>query len=320
MAKKHFTTFEEQIQILSDRGLLFHSKETAIQALKRYGYYNIINGYKDSYITIDDNGNERYKEGVSFEQIYSLYCMDRYVRNAILDSTLDVEDMLRNALAHTIAESFGEEESAYMNAENYHSGIKRKSRFKRDDILKKFQKILSDNDQEPIKYYRNNYGNVPPWIMLKGASFGNLVNFTKLQKGPQKNRVLSLLSGLPAETIGSIQEVKDLLMDTLFVCLDYRNTAAHGWRIYNYESSSTFRYSRILHSRLGISEADYRHGKGKTGITTLHSALSFLDNHSPAVSLQAGANVAIEEHCETYPEDLKCLQDYINFAVVDASM
>lgn len=320
MEEKHFTTFEEQINILRRRGLIIHSKETAIQALKRYGYYNIINGYKESYIDVDDKGNEHYKEGASFEQIYSLYCMDRHVRNAILDSTLDVEDMLRNALAHTIAESFGEEESAYMKPENYQSGIKRKPGFKRDDILKKFNRILSDNDQEPIKYYRTNYGNVPPWIMLKGASFGNLVNFTKLQKGPQKNRVLSLLSGLPVETIGGIQEVKDLLMDTLFVCLDYRNTAAHGWRIYNYESSSTFRYSRILHSRLGITEADYRHGKGKTGITVLHAALSFLDNHSPAASLYAGASVAIEEHCETYPEDLKYLQDYMNFAVIDASM
>ena len=33
-----------------------------------------------------------------------------------------------------------------------------------------------------MKHYRGYHGNVPPWIMLKGTTFGNLANFYKLQK------------------------------------------------------------------------------------------------------------------------------------------
>ena len=37
---KNFTTFEEQIKILKGRKLTFINEEGAIDALRRYGYYN----------------------------------------------------------------------------------------------------------------------------------------------------------------------------------------------------------------------------------------------------------------------------------------
>ena len=49
---KDFTTFEEQVKILKRRGLKFTSEETALKALQRFGYYSIINGYKDPYVDI----------------------------------------------------------------------------------------------------------------------------------------------------------------------------------------------------------------------------------------------------------------------------
>lgn len=39
---KGFTTFERQIEILKERGLIIENDEAAMDALKRYGYYNII--------------------------------------------------------------------------------------------------------------------------------------------------------------------------------------------------------------------------------------------------------------------------------------
>lgn len=61
MLDKNFTTFEEQINILKNRNLKFTSEESALTALKRYGYYNIINGYKDPYVDIIDD-KEHYKD------------------------------------------------------------------------------------------------------------------------------------------------------------------------------------------------------------------------------------------------------------------
>lgn len=47
---KPFKTIKEQIQILKSRNLIFLNEETAKNALSRYGYYEIINGYKDFFL------------------------------------------------------------------------------------------------------------------------------------------------------------------------------------------------------------------------------------------------------------------------------
>ena len=115
---KNFTTFEQQINILKKRNLKFINEENAYHLLKRFGYYNIINGYKDPYITKQENGEEFYQDGVTFEQIFSLYQLDRNLRHAVINSMLEIEDNLRNVVAHIIAESFTAEEIKYLDRTN----------------------------------------------------------------------------------------------------------------------------------------------------------------------------------------------------------
>ncbi len=310
MKDKNFTTFEEQIEILKRRGLKFNSEETALTALKRYGYYSIINGYKDPYVEIID-GEEKYKDGVTFEQIYSLYTLDRKIRNEIMSSMLEIEDTLRTAVAHTVGEAFSADQNLYLERSHYRLGAKRNGRYPLDDVMKKFDKIMKD-DMQPIKYYRETYGNIPPWILMKGASFGNLVNFIKLQKGPQKNKIISLVYDFPISLVESSDDIKNIFMDTLFLCLDYRNRAAHGGRVYNFETDAKFRFSPMFHTHLlKISEADYRAGKGITGLKTLNEAISLWDNKMPYYQLTAGMDYFAKEHCEIYPNDIDYLNKYI---------
>lgn len=310
MKDKNFTTFEQQIEILKKRNLKFGSEETALKALQRFGYYNIINGYKDPYIETVD-GNERYKDGVTFEQIYSLYKFDREIRNKLLDAMLEIEDNLKTAVAHTIAEAFTADQSLYMDRRNYRLGKMRDNNlYQLDEILYKFNKIAND-DVQPIKHYRETYHNIPPWILLKGASFGNVVNFIKLQKSQQKDRIISLVYDIPLGFVQSHGDIKDFFMDTLFVCLDYRNRAAHGGRVYNFETKSTFRYTPSLHSNVNISEADYRTGQGKTGLPILANAIKYFGDKNPFITLCSGLEFFMNEHCEVFPDDKEYLSKYI---------
>lgn len=308
---KGFTTFEQQIKILKGRNLKFVSEETALIALRREGYYSIINGYKDPYVEIVDE-KEMYREGVTFEQIYSLYSMDRQIRGRLMDAMLEFESNLRTAVAHTIGEAFTADQTKYLNRSNYKLGKKRNDVYQLDDILNKFNKILCD-DVQPMKHYRETYGNIPPWILLKGASFGNLVNFVKLLKSEQKDRVISLIYDIPVSFVQTNTDIKNLFMDTLFVCLDYRNRAAHGGRIYNFTSASKFRYNPLLHNTLKITPADYRVGKGHSGLLPLLSALSNMDNKNPSIALVVAFNMFLEEHCDIYPEDRPYLEQYLKF-------
>ena len=60
-----------------------------------------------------------------------------------------------------------------------------------------------------------------------------------------------------------------------------------------------------------ITPADYRRGKGKTGLIALYNALSWIDNKSPAVRLEVAINFFLEEHCNIYPDDRAYLEHYI---------
>lgn len=120
MIDKNFTTIEQQIDILKKRGLKFGSEETASSLLLRFGYYNIINGYKDPYITVI-NDNEKYKDNVTFEQIYSLYSLGRAIRNEVMNSLLEFEDNLRAILSYVLGSNFSADEKIYLNRHNFSS-------------------------------------------------------------------------------------------------------------------------------------------------------------------------------------------------------
>ena len=53
---KPFTTIDQQIKILKDRNLKFLNEKAAREHLRSYGYYEIINGYKD-YLLESGNRN-----------------------------------------------------------------------------------------------------------------------------------------------------------------------------------------------------------------------------------------------------------------------
>lgn len=52
---KEFKTIDQQVEILKRRGLLFENEVGAKNKLIRYGYYEIVNGYKDFIIVDKDN-------------------------------------------------------------------------------------------------------------------------------------------------------------------------------------------------------------------------------------------------------------------------
>ena len=310
MIDKNFTTFERQVEILKQRNMIFGSEETAIRYLIRYGYYNIVNGYKDPFVYIE-NGKEYYKNGTTFEHLFDLYYLDRNIRSVIMNSMLEVEDNLRTALGHTLAESFTADQTKYLNRTNFRLGNWRAkdNEYQLDGLMRKFNNILSDNSQ-PFKHYREDYHNIPPWVLLKGASFGNIVNFIKLQKGPQKDRIISLIYGIPA-TLVRDQEIRELFMDTIFMCHDYRNCAAHGGRIYNHSTKASFRYNVLLHKKHSIKEADYRSGIWRTEIPALCASLYYLDNLRPVITLRSGIAYYYNEYLKKYPEDKNYLDRYL---------
>lgn len=230
---------------------------------------------------------------------------------------LDLESTLKTAVAYIIGKDLGAKESEYLKRTIYRSGRKAgqntngSNYYKIDQLLWKADRILNDESQ-PFKHYREKHGTMPPWILIKGMTFGNIYTFFKLLKTEQKNSVIAMLYGIDRSLV--TDNLKNLTTDLLYVCLKMRNRCAHSGRVYNYFSASaTINYSPILHSKMNISNADYRAGYGKNGLSTIIPGLSLFDNKKPYHYALLGFQSALQSHLKKYPENEDFLRREMKF-------
>lgn len=307
MEKKpqEFTTISQQIELLKSRNLTFKSEESAKQILEVYGYYNIINGYKDFYVE-KNNGDERYRDGITFEQIHSLFALDHTIRNQLFITLLDLEEHLRAVTSYVISESFSSDQSEYLKFSNYQNRKTKYKRFSLGSILDKF-KHVANSSKEPIRYHRETYGNVPPWVLFKGIYLSDLVNFIRLLKPAEKNSVLHKIYNLPEDAI--TDDLKNFFTDTLFMCLEFRNLAAHGGRIYNYNPKSIIRITPESIENLSKLIPNFEHIITTHSIGMLIFAVMIFARKDYVFSLQQIIDQEIKRHCTAYPDDLDYLLD-----------
>lgn len=308
--KFKYTTVEQQIQQLKSKGLLIKDEHFAQNCLDRYGYYNIINSYKEPYQCII-NGERKYRAGTSFEQIYSIFTLDHNLRNSIMASMLDFEECLRSAAAEVISYSFGTDHNEYLNYRNYRDRQSKNPKFSLNGVLGTLHMNI-DSDKDPIKYYREKHQIVPPWILLKGTYFSTLINYVKCFKSEQKRHLIRMLLQIsPNEII--TDEIASFFQNILFVCLDYRNTAAHGGRIYNFIPAhiNSINITKNLINVFPTLEG----AKEYTGIGLLVSLLSVFKYGQPRRIIVDSLNRQVNRHLRQYPSDISILAGIINLAI-----
>lgn len=294
-----YTTVEQQIQKLKSQRLKFNNETDAKIALTTFGYYNIINGYRDPYI-IKDYDRKIYSPDVTFEQIFALFAFDHNIRNAILLSMIDLEEHLRAVTADIISESFGSDYKIYLSKNNYRDKRVSDPKYSRNNILAGMIKVAEKTNNQPVKYYRETHGVIPPWILFKGIHFGTLVNYTKFFKAAQREKLVTSLYGSQI-TPENIEYFKDLLSDTLFMCCEYRNLAAHGGRVYNYIPKSTI---RALDNQ-GVHK----------GLPQLVEVLQLFSYKQPYQRLDAAIRHALTEYCSEYMFDIPRLEQTTGFQI-----
>ena len=293
-----YISVDQQIQKLKSQKLSFSDEQTAKSILQTYGYYNIINGYRDPYI-VREYDTKTYSPNVSFEEIYALFRFDHSIRDAVLLSMIDLEEHLRAIVADIIAEDFGSDYNIYLDNNNYRDKRVSDPKFSRNNVLSYMRKIAQTTFVQPIKYYRETHGIIPPWILLKGLQMGTLVNYVRLFKGPQREKLIQRLYSSQFIAQKGIDFCKDLLSDSLFMCYDYRNLAAHGGRVYNYMPKSSLRaYTNV-----------------PNGLPKLIAVLRRFKYSKPYQTLNSAINNALNEYFHEYPHDIVRLEQATGFSI-----
>lgn len=240
-----------------------------------------------------------------------MYQFDAYLRDCVISAIERFEDSFKQSLAYIVSSEISDEFIEYANSDNFIPGnINKSGNYDRDFLLKKVNDAESLN-HDPYKHYRKKHGNVPPWILVKGLSFGQTMYFFNLLKDTTiKEKVIARMTGQNINTIGVLDEkfhLKQAFGDSLSLMLAYRNLSAHGGRIYNFRSTrhriST--YSPFIYNNYSLtaSHSAFQRGQYRSSIRALLSCLAMMENTDPFTNLRAWINVRINNYLENYPED-----------------
>lgn len=217
MKPKTYLTINELIDYIKSKGIVVSNEEETKEILKQNNYY-VIMGYKDLFIK--DN---KYKDNVSFDNIYSLYKFDRELKMLFLNTLLDVENIIKNAIVNQFCSTYGFKEDNYLNKDNYNMT---------HTYLPKIMGIFKQQIEEKkknnvaVEYYINTYNFVPFWIISKVLSFGLIKDLYNIMKKTDE-RVIK----------DSVCHFKDTKIKHLYTQLQLmvhkRNNTAHDEIFFN---------------------------------------------------------------------------------------
>lgn len=268
------------IDKLRQKGMIIDSNKIAIELLKSVGYYNLVNRYKSEFYL---PGKKEYKENIHIEDLYYYHRIEDDLRNILFQFAIKLEQKFKESMAFIISKNFGVKRIEYLDPYKYRNKNKaiRITNFINDEIDK-----CTDN---PTKYYKNKYEDVPPWIMFSNITFGQTRMLFSIF--PRNMTEYVMIQLLPIESKNNY-ELEDFILDKLIdhdtyqdhtdeeidkmvvkdknlfiefvrniisLIHDYRNNLAHGNRLIHFKSSTklSIKALRVFCGKTVFSNEEY---------------------------------------------------------------
>ena len=213
---KEFKSYDQQVQLLVQRGLIINDQSMARKVLSEINYYRFINAYGLEFL---DKSIEKYKLGTQFIDMYSIYEFDRELRHVLFGYIEKVEVKLRTAIAYEFGRCYGP--LGYLSKENF------EEKFDIDKFLEILDKEKSSQkSNDCIRHHQLHYKGMPVWVAVEFMSFGTLSNMYKhMRKENQKEIVRNVFEKNPPKPYYFTKWFHQLVK--------VRNICAHYGRIYN---------------------------------------------------------------------------------------
>lgn len=210
-------SFETQVQLLIDRGMVIPDRERARYYLEHVNYYRL-RGYWLPYEQATDKGNHAFIPGTSFDDALSLYIFDRHLRLLLLDAIERVEVSLRTRWAHVLAIKYGAH--AYLHTDIFF----KPERYQR--CLDGLREEINRSHEIFIKHYKDTYTTpeLPPiWAACEVMSLGQLSKWYDNLKHRADRREIAAIYGLDDSVLRSF----------MHHITHIRNLCAHHSRVWN---------------------------------------------------------------------------------------
>ena len=254
MMSKQFKNLDEQIEILKHKGMTIEDERYAKNVLLRENYF-FLNGYRHLFIISEKD--KKYKQGVTFEELYSLFLFDRSFRNIIFKNLLVIENNLKSITSYQLSKKYGYRERDYLKEKNFTNAPEKQSQL--NDLLRKMKRQIRVNGSQhsATQHYVSNYGYIPLWILVKVLSFGIVSEMYQVLK-PEDQQEIALIYNIEPE----------LLKLYLPILANYRNLCAHEDILYENRTQKSIN-DTVYHQLLKIPKEDEEYTQGKNDLFAL---------------------------------------------------
>ena len=219
---KPYLSWQKQVKLMSDRGLIIKDEVECIRFLTTVNYYRF-SGYVRYFQIAPHKDNNDFCPGTSFNKIREIYYADEELRTNLLKPLSCVELMLRSHVAHIIGREYGPyhsylEEDFYVNPNN--------RQMIRDSCLRDIER----SKERHILHYRNdaggnyNFDELPVWSAVEAWSFGTLSKV--IEYGGQGSLADSVAASICIAKGGFASRIKALVY--------LRNRCAHYGRLWHH--------------------------------------------------------------------------------------
>ena len=254
MIEKRFKTLDEQIEILKSKRMIINNEEYAKGVLLRENYF-FLSGYR--HLLMVSNKERLYREGTTFEELYSIFLFDRTFRNIFFKNLLIIENNFKSIISYQLSKKYGYRDSDYLKSKNFTRNPEKQRQLK--DLLKKMKRQIRINGHQhsATQHYASNYGYIPLWILVKVLSFGIVCEmFSVLKEDDQK-------------AIADIYNLDvDIFVTYLPFLANYRNLCAHEDILYDNRTQKVIE-DTIYHQLLEIEKEDGEYIYGKNDVFAL---------------------------------------------------
>lgn len=207
-------TINEQLSLLSTRGLQISDQKKASQQLQNISMFRL-KGYL--YPMEENHSTHQFKPGASLEHVLMLYHFDSELRNLVSYLLAKIEVSIRTTISQHLSENEGP--FWYTDSSNFISSVNH------SNLLSRLNQEVSRSDDDQIVSFRSSYSNPwpPCWMTVEVSSFGNISMMYKLLRLTNERRSIAACYGL-----------SDTVMESWIHSLAYvRNICAHHSRLWN---------------------------------------------------------------------------------------
>lgn len=264
---KDFLTYNQQMKHLrKDKSILCKGSEDKT-ILCRYGYFNLVNGYKTPFVCGTDEGSGRhlYIPGTSIKHLNYVRKFDDNLRILLLKYISLAEEEVRTFFAYKFDELNKKGEITWYQIEAFNT---KKSVNRIVSVISKAYHELSQSRAEYVSFYMDKHKFIPMWILIKCINFSTFIDFIDLSKDGVKTSLCNLYNMYDTRGYADFK----LLIGSLQWMRIVRNACAHNERIYTIRQkklSSGSLNGRIQCEYLNLLPEAYRRESEKRVIDLL---------------------------------------------------